>query len=288
VNKTGSETVNQASRTAKQNLQNIASFAIQVLPVTGTADAIARGDYVDASISFVGDVALGLGVVGRVAKGAKAAAALKGAQAVNAIKQAQQMTVRLVAIERSIVVVRFGQSGYAVMQGEDGKAAAYLGEAVLRIFGIKYILKPAKGIDPRVFTEIVDDYVSRLPRINTPTKTPANLYEIKHTGPFNYTISGGGAKFKMDGYRGTTILDTKHVGKPKISPFIPGSDIEDKYRKFILDEVRDELDRIRTIIKSKETPFDSLEIITNTNESKAFFEGLLQEFKIPGTVRISE
>ena len=222
------ETVDQAFRGAKQNLLNVASFAIQVLPVTGTADAIARGDYVDASISFVGDVTFGLGVVGRVAKGAKAAAALKGAQAVNAIKQAQQMTVRLVAIEKSIVVVRFGQSGYAAMQGEDGKAAAYLGEAVLRIFGIKYILKPAKGIDPRVFTEIVDDYVSRLPRRNTPTKTPANLYEIKHTGPINYTVSGGGEKFDMDGYRGTTILDAKHVGKPKISPFIPGSDIEDK------------------------------------------------------------
>jgi hypothetical protein len=55
----------------------------------------------------------------------------------------------------------------------------------------------------------------------------------------------------------------------------------------MLNDEREKLERLRTIIRSGETPFKSIEIITNTPESKALFEGLLKDVGIPGTVRLA-
>jgi hypothetical protein len=133
----------------------------------------------------------------------------------------------------------------------------------------------------------IDTRLARYPRRSTPTKTAANQYEIAHTGPYNYTIFGRGHSFEIDGYRGTTILEAKHVGDFKSSPYVPGSKIPDVIRQRILDDTRDELFRVREIIRSGRTPFKSFEIITNTPESKAFFEGLLKEYHVPGKVRLA-
>jgi hypothetical protein len=132
----------------------------------------------------------------------------------------------------------------------------------------------------------VDQFVAKLPRKATPTTSAANQYEIKHTGPYNYTISGGGEKLDIDGYRGSTILEAKHVGKPKSSPYVAGSSSHEKVRAKVLGDTREELRRVRTIIESGATPFKSIEIITNSTESKKLFEGLLKESRVPGTVRL--
>jgi hypothetical protein len=131
----------------------------------------------------------------------------------------------------------------------------------------------------------VDEFVSKLPRKNTPTSTPANQYEIKHAGPYNYTVSGGGVSFDIDGYRGATILEAKHVGKPAISPYIPSSSCSDVARKIILDKMNAELQKARTIIESGATPFKSIEIITNSREAKSLFEEMLRQHSLPGSVR---
>jgi hypothetical protein len=96
----------------------------------------------------------------------------------------------------------------------------------------------------------VDEFVKKLPRIRTPTKSSASQYEIKHTGPYNYKLSGGGATFNIDGYRGSTILDAKHVRTPRSSPYIPGSTCPQVVRDEVANDVRRELAKIRTIIKS--------------------------------------
>jgi hypothetical protein len=132
----------------------------------------------------------------------------------------------------------------------------------------------------------VDEFVATLPRKVTPANSPANLYEIKHTGPYNYELSGGGAKIDIDGFKGTTILEAKFVGKQARSPFVPGSNIPDAIRTEILNGARGELTRMRKIIESGSTPFTSVEIITNTPESKAMFEAVLKELSVPGTVRL--
>lgn len=132
----------------------------------------------------------------------------------------------------------------------------------------------------------VDEFVAKLPRSSTPTTTAANQYEIERTGAYNYTVSGGGAKFEIDGYRSSTILEAKHVGNAKTSPYVPGSSCPEAVRTKILKEVRDELRRARTIIESRSTPFKNVEIITNSPDAKRFFEGLLKEMRVPGNVRV--
>jgi hypothetical protein len=132
----------------------------------------------------------------------------------------------------------------------------------------------------------VDEFVAKLPHKTTPTGSAANQYEIKHAGPYNYTVSGGGESFDIDGYRSTTILEAKHVDKPMKSPYVPGSSIRDDIRSMILRKVRRDLMKIRTIIKSGETPFNSVEIITNSPEAKKAFETILKELSVPGTVRL--
>ena len=135
--------------------------------------------------------------------------------------------------------------------------------------------------------EKVEAYIAECPRTPTPTKSAANQYEIAHTGPHKYTVSGGGTKLDIDGYQGTTILETKHVGDVKSSPYVLGSSCYEPVRTNALNDARDEFQRARTIIRSGETPFKSFEIITNTPESKVLFERMLKEMAVPGTVRLA-
>lgn len=156
--------------------------------------------------------------------------------------------------------------------------------------GLAANVKAARGLSQAASAaelEKIDGYIAKRPRTPTPSKTAANQYEIAHTGPQNYNVSGGGAKFDVDGYRGTTILEAKHVGDVKSSPYVPGSSCYEPVRSKALNDVRGELRRVRTIIRSGETPFKSIEIITNTPESKALFEGMLKEAGVPGTVRLA-
>src|SRR5690606_37875162 len=64
--------------------------------------------------------------------------------------------------------------------------------------------KPKVKRTPDPTPEEVEAFVAKLPRKNTPTHSAANQYEIKHTGPYNYTVSGGGQNLDIDGYRGRT------------------------------------------------------------------------------------
>ena len=177
-------------------------------------------------------------------------------------------------------------NGVSIAGGVQIAAGALgLGANVKAARGLKSS-RSTKQVAPTKTPQDVDEYVATLPRKPTPTRTPANQYEIKHTGPYNFTVSGGGAKFDVDGYRGSTILDAKHVKKPSNSPYVPGSTIPDAVRAKVLGSVRDELTRIRTIIESGSTPFTSIEIITNSAKAKRLFEDMLKELSVPGTVRL--
>jgi hypothetical protein len=133
----------------------------------------------------------------------------------------------------------------------------------------------------------VEAFIADCPRTNTPTRTAANRYEIAQAGPYNYEVSVRGFHAEIDGYRGTTILEAKHVGYVKSSPYVPGSRCPNSTRRKVVRKLGDQLTRLRRIIRSGETPFKSVEIITNTPESKAFFERMLNVFEVPGTVRLA-
>ena len=70
---------------------------------------------------------------------------------------------------------------------------------------------------------------------------PADRYEIKHTGPYNYKVSAGDVDLRIDGYRGSTILEAKHVDKPHSSPYVPGSSCPKTVRASVLEGTRKEL-----------------------------------------------
>jgi hypothetical protein len=166
----------------------------------------------------------------------------------------------------------------------DAASAILAGPAILGLG--KAVLGKALRQVPGKLGSSVDEFVAKLPRKPTPTNTAASQYEIKHTGAYNYKVSGGGAKFEIDGYRGSTILESKHVGNAKTSPYVPDSSCPEAVRTKVLKEVRDELRRARTIIESRSTPFKGVEIITNSPNAKRFFEGLLKEMRVPGNVRV--
>ncbi len=129
-----------------------------------------------------------------------------------------------------------------------------------------------------------DTWYSKLETRSTPTKKPANRFEIEHTGEKNYLLEGGGVKFWADGVKKQTILETKMVVKPQISPYIEGSEIEDKIRAIIVGKTDKEFLRISKIISDPSNPLTSLEVITNNAKAKPLFESLMKKYNIPGEV----
>jgi hypothetical protein len=136
--------VDDRTLAAQQKILNFSILAMSMVPAVGTAEALARGDTVDAAISFLGDVTLGAGWLAKA--DAKAAKLAKGGQAAARLANANTGLLVFQATQGVIAVTRIGQAGYAVVNGEGGKAAAYFGEALLRILGVRYTVRvaPAK------------------------------------------------------------------------------------------------------------------------------------------------
>jgi hypothetical protein len=125
-----------------------------------------------------------------------------------------------------------------------------------------------------------------LPTLDTPTRTPANRYEIEQTGPANYEIRGGGTKINADGFRpdDALALEAKHVGSPDSSPYVPGSKTPDFIRDQVMGDLVDELERYRDIARSGDTPMRGVEVITNDPRAVPNLERLMNELGVPGRV----
>jgi hypothetical protein len=134
----------------------------------------------------------------------------------------------------------------------------------------------------------IENFISSLSKRRTPSNSPEDLFEIKHTGEWNYQVEGGNTKVFIDGYRGRTILECKYINDPERSPYIPSSTIPDFLRRKILKQIRDEFQRIRNVIEDPKNPFDSLEVITNNSAAQLFFEELLKEFNLEYNVTLAE
>jgi hypothetical protein len=275
--KTGGKAVVNGSATAIKNVATLglSSSQLELIGVTDqdreqgydTAVTIATASgqvLVAVGTSGLGTVLSKGGTVARTASGALVAYDTAG-NAVGTVQGAYDASQNGINLENGLQI-----TGGALGLAANAKGARGLSQA-------------ASAVE----LEKVKAYIAKCPRTPTRTKTPANHYEIAHTGPHNYDISGGGETFEIDGYRGTTILEAKHAGDLESNPYIPGSTCDEAVRKVILDGARDELQRARTIIESGETPFKSIEIITNTPQSKALFEGILKEVGVPGTVRLA-
>jgi RHS repeat-associated protein len=113
--------------------------------------------------------------------------------------------------------------------------------------------------------------------------TPDALYEKKYTGIFNYLACGGGASIWADGVRISDchLLDAKYVTKKDISPYVPGSRIDDYIRELINTEEEKKMRAYSAIIRDPSTPMIGLEIITNEPLSIPFWKAMMAKYGIP-------
>jgi RHS repeat-associated protein len=149
--------------------------------------------------------------------------------------------------------------------------------------------KSAEKLDaPEKATRSLREFVESLPKKPTPANRAADLFEIEQTGPFNFIVSGGGETVRVDGILDASILEAKFIERPKRSPFIPGSQIPDFLREKITKDVRDEFRRLAAVIKDPDVPFRALEVRVNDEQAVPFFKSLIDEFEIPGQVRVVE
>lgn len=130
------------------------------------------------------------------------------------------------------------------------------------------------------------EWFSSLKTKPTPSTSPQNLFEITHTGPVNYLVEGGGEKLWADGVRESRLLEAKMIVDPKRSPFLADSKIPLPVRQKILGEVRDEFRRAAEILKDPANPLDRMDVVTNSEEAKPFFESLMKEYGIPGQIHV--
>jgi hypothetical protein len=144
----------------------------------------------------------------------------------------------------------------------------------------------AAGFREASIRNSIDQYIGGLSSRQTPSRTAADLFEIKHTGPTNYAATGGDKIVNIDGfsYRHRAITETKYVGSPATSPYVPGSSIPDAVRRSILGKTRNEFEQLGAVIADPSTPFNSVRVITNTSASQTYFRSLLNEVGVAGTV----
>ena len=134
----------------------------------------------------------------------------------------------------------------------------------------------------------VESYVAGLQSKTTPTSTNAGLFEVEQTGPLNYRVTGGGTAIDIDGYNGTTMLDAKYVGDPTISPYVDDSTIPPFLRAKISAQQQYEFERYQAVINDPAVPFDSLNILTNEPSATSYFQRLMDQYQIPGEVKVVE
>ena len=132
----------------------------------------------------------------------------------------------------------------------------------------------------------LDNYASGLYRKLTPTSTNAGLFEVEQTGKYNYRVVGGGTSIDIDGYRGTTMLEAKYVGDMARSPYVADSGIPAFLREKILKEQQSEFQRFKAVITDPSVPFNRVEVLTNHNDAVPYFRSLLNQYELPGTVRV--
>ncbi|WP_445405333.1 LysM peptidoglycan-binding domain-containing protein [Acinetobacter pittii] len=132
----------------------------------------------------------------------------------------------------------------------------------------------------------VENFVANLYRKNTPTHNSAGLFEIEQTGSYNYRVVGGGTAIDIDGYLGTTMLDAKFIEKPMNSPYVEGSKVPEFLRAKIMKEQQYEVQRYKTVIDDQTVPFKRLDILTNEPKAQQYFQNLMDQYNVPGTVKV--
>lgn len=114
-------------------------------------------------------------------------------------------------------------------------------------------------------------------------RNDARFFQMQVAGMFEVKVSGGGAQIWADGIEGATLIDAKFVNKLP-SPFVsPG--IRSEQVQAIIDRTQaDEMMRYAAVLGDPNSGFDALRIVTNRQDAVPYFESLMAEYGVPGTV----
>jgi RHS repeat-associated protein len=127
-------------------------------------------------------------------------------------------------------------------------------------------------------------------KTGAPKGSGANqAYQIRQVGSTEYHATGGGTQVWADGLDTNTseLLDAKYVGNPGRSPFVPGGKVPGFIQAKIDAKMGDEFSRYAAVINDPGNPLTGLRVITNMPGAVPYFQGLMQQYGVPGSVILS-
>lgn len=142
-----------------------------------------------------------------------------------------------------------------------------------------------KHINPATFKRWLDG----APRRFATGDDVAKKFQRTHAGDEEILLKGGGEQVWADGVNlgDAHLVEIKHVNDPDTSPFIDGSKCGAAVRDMIRDQVSKEFKRYAAIINDPATPAVGLEVIVNDARAIPFLQMLMQQFGIPGRIRVT-
>lgn len=135
-------------------------------------------------------------------------------------------------------------------------------------------------------TNPVENWIRDFPKRPTPTYSQCYQFQIKHCGTEEIRVRDGGEEIWADGINFQTgqLLEAKYIENPANSPYISNSNIPPFIRTKVVNEVENEFRRYAAVINDPTTPVVELLVIVNIEEAVPFFEALLLQFQLPGSV----
>jgi hypothetical protein len=136
------------------------------------------------------------------------------------------------------------------------------------------------------FTSRVENWARDFPRRPTPTYSQRHQFQIRHCGTEEIRVRDGGEEIWADGidFQTGQLLEAKFIEKLASSPYINDSRVPPFIRIKAVGDVENEFRRYAAVIGDPETPVVGLRVIVNIEEAVPFFEALLSQFNLPGSV----
>jgi hypothetical protein len=135
-------------------------------------------------------------------------------------------------------------------------------------------------------TNRVENWARSFPRRLTPTYSQRHRFQIRHCGTEEIRVRDGGEEIWADGINFQTgqLLEAKFIENPANSPYVSTSSVPPFIRTKAVSDVENEFRRYAAVINDPETPVVGLLVIVNIAEALPFFESLLSQFNLPGSV----
>lgn len=135
-------------------------------------------------------------------------------------------------------------------------------------------------------TNLIQDWAKNFPRRETPTYSQRYQFQIRHCGNEEIRVRDGGEEIWADGvnYETGELIEAKFIENPANSPYVDESNVPPFIRTKVHGDVENEFRRYGAVINDSKTPVVKLLVIVNIREAVPFFEKLLSQFNIFGTV----